>query len=132
MSVDLSWSEDSRQSHDLNLGLSGHEFHTLEAVAGQLSDELGGAPSIGRNSDVHQVIRGIINGSLEASEVESVETESPDSSIKTSLSLSDEEYQIIRDSANRSNLRASDYNRRPLCRKVRQRFVQPFLLEIEE
>lgn len=137
--MNLDWSGNTRQTHDVSVGMSGEEFRLLEGVAEQLSDDLGG-PTIKRNQPVHQIIRAVINGSLNSDEVATpVESDSPslragdrDTTRKTQVSLSDEEYNLAEDVCHQYDLHPSEYNRRPLARKIRQRFLTEFLNEVEE
>lgn len=127
--VDLDWSENSRASHQMNLGLDGREYRILKNVAEQVSPE----PQIGANSIVASVIRGIINSSLNTEELDTPISESgPDSSAKIRVNVSDDEYQIIQDSIHKFHLKPSTHNHRPLCRKARQEFIIPFIQEVEQ
>lgn len=137
--MNLEWSGDARQTHDVNVGMSGDEFRLLKGVSRQFSDELEG-PAIKRNQPVHQIIRGVINGSLDSDEVDTpVETDSPslraggrDTTRKTKVSLSDEEYHLAEDVCHQYDLHTSEYNRRPLARKIRQKFLTDFITEVKE
>ena len=139
MSISLEWSGDDRKTHAVNVGMSGEEFRILEGVAKQLSNELDGS-TIKRNQPVHQVIRAIINSSLSPEDVDTpIETDSPSlragsrsTTRKTKVSLSDEEYHTADNVCHQYDLHPSEYNRRPLARKIRQRFLTEFIVEVEQ
>lgn len=128
MTPDLSWSEDSRQTHNMHLKLDGSEWRILREAASRVPLD----PEIGTNKDIHALIRCIINGSVDSGDFDTIEEpRGPDSRANVRLTVSDEEYQRVRDSINRHNLRPTDYNKRPLCQKARQEFVIPFIQEVE-
>ena len=129
MTPDLDWSEDSRQTHDMHLKLDGAEWRILREAASRVPLE----PQIGTNKDIHALIRRIINGSIDSSDFDTIEElRGPNSVASVRLTVSHPEYETIRDSIDEYNLRPSPYNQRPLCRKCRQQFVQPFVAEIRE
>ena len=137
--IDLNWSGNKRDTTRVSIGMSGEEHRTLQAVADQLSDEIDAAASCRTNGPVGQVIRAVANGSLSGEDLDTPIEPVPESrrlrgqgeaKYKGRLSLPREEYRSIDEGTHWSDLDRSDFNTRPINRKLRQTHLIPFFEEV--